>query len=594
VIRRLAAAFALVAAAVLSGPRADARQIPPSPAVAPPRLTPLVESGAHPGGIVRLALQVEVPPGLHVQSNTPRDPTLKALTLALDVPADAVILETVFPAPSDYRLEGSTDLLSVFEGQFAVGVRIKLSAAQPVGDLVIEGRLRYQACDDKVCFVPKTATVAWTVPVLPRSRALARRNTSVFDAIRFGTGSTPSVVPSGSPAPVTAANPTDATPPVASSGDPAAVLATLERFNVRSSNGGFIATADFLKWIKDSEAGVKDTGWFEGRGPLAILAIVFIGGLALNLTPCVLPMIPINLAIIGAGTQAGRRSRGLLLGATYGAAMALVYGVLGLVVILTAGSFGAINASPWFNVAIAVLFVFLGLAMFDIVTVDFSRFSSGIRFSESSRGTFFLAFAMGAIAALLAGACVAPVVIQVVLFASNLYARGTTIALALPFLLGVGMAIPWPIAGAGLAALPKPGKWMVRVKYVFGVFILGTAVYYGYLAYELFANRWVDPTSVSASVQEKLREGWHASLTEGLAVAERDRKPVFIDLWATWCKNCLVMDRTTLADPQVKSALERYVRVKQQAEDYEVSPVKELMSRARVVGLPAYVILEPK
>jgi cytochrome c biogenesis protein CcdA len=593
VIRRLAAAFALVAAAVLSGPRADARQIPPSPAVAPPRLTPLVESGVHAGGIVRLALQVEVPPGLHVQSNTPRDPSLKALTLALDVPADAVILETVFPAPSDYRLEGSTDLLSVFEGQFAVGVRLKLSAAQPVGDLVVEGRLRYQACDDKVCFVPKTATVAWTVPVLPRSKALARRNTSVFDAIRFGTGSTPSVVPA-SPAPVTAANPTDATPPVASPGDPAAVLATLERFNVRSSNGGFIATADFLKWIKDSEAGVKDTGWFEGRGPLAILAIVFIGGLALNLTPCVLPMIPINLAIIGAGTQAGRRSRGLLLGATYGAAMALVYGVLGLVVILTAGSFGAINASPWFNVAIAVLFVFLGLAMFDIVTVDFSRFSSGIRFSESSRGTFFLAFAMGAIAALLAGACVAPVVIQVVLFASNLYARGTTIALALPFLLGVGMAIPWPIAGAGLAALPKPGKWMVRVKYVFGVFILGTAVYYGYLAYELFANRWVDPTSVSASVQEKLREGWHASLTEGLAVAERDRKPVFIDLWATWCKNCLVMDRTTLADPQVKSALDKYVRVKQQAEDYEVSPVKELMSRARVVGLPAYVILEPK
>ena len=76
---------------------------------------------------------------------------------------------------------------------------------------------------------------------------------------------------------------------------------------------------------------------------------------------------------------------------------------------------------------------------------------------------------MGAVAALLAGACVAPVVIQVVLFSSNLYATGTTIALALPFFLGVGMAIPWPIAGAGLAALPKPGVWMVRVKQAFGV-----------------------------------------------------------------------------------------------------------------------------
>ena len=90
---------------------------------------------------------------------------------------------------------------------------------------------------------------------------------------------------------------------------------------------------------------------------------------------------------------------------------------------------------------------------------------------------------MGAVAALLAGACVAPVVIQVVVFSSNLYATGTTAALALPFLLGLGMAIPWPVAGAGIAALPKPGAWMVRIKQVFGVVILGTALYYGYEAY---------------------------------------------------------------------------------------------------------------
>ena len=92
---------------------------------------------------------------------------------------------------------------------------------------------------------------------------------------------------------------------------------------------------------------------------------------------------------------------------------------------------------------------------------------------------------MGGVAALLAGACVAPVVIQVVLFSSNLYAKGTTAALALPFFLGLGMALPWPIAGAGLAALPKPGAWMVRVKQALGVFILATAAYYGYEAYGL-------------------------------------------------------------------------------------------------------------
>src|SRR4029453_14579033 len=135
--------------------------------------------------------------------------------------------------------------------------------------------------------------------------------------------------------------------------------------------------------------------------------------------------------------------------------------------------FRTTHASPWFNLGIAILFVVLGLAMFDVLVIDFSRFSAGMG-TQANRGTFALAFTMGAVAALLAGAGVAPGGIQVVLFSSSLYAGGTSLALALPFVLGLGMAIPWPIAGAGLAALPKPGMWMVRVKQAFGVLILAT------------------------------------------------------------------------------------------------------------------------
>jgi thiol:disulfide interchange protein DsbD len=307
----------------------------------------------------------------------------------------------------------------------------------------------------------------------------------------------------------------------------------------------------------------------------------------------VLPMIPINLAIIGAGAQAQSRGRGFLLGSAYGAAMAVVYGILGLVVILTAGTFGTINSSPWFNLGIAVLFVVLGLAMFDLLLIDFSKYSTRLT-GSGSRGSVLLAFTMGAVAALLAGACVAPVVIQVVLFSSNLYATGTKIALALPFFLGIGMAIPWPIAGAGIAALPKPGMWMVRVKQAFGVFILATAAYYGYEAYSLFANRWVDPTAVASSVQEQLKAGWYSSLADGLAVAKRERKPVLIDMWATWCKNCLTMDRTTLASDEVKAALSGYVKIKYQAEDPDAQPAKDLLQRLSAAGLPAYAILKAK
>ena len=338
---------------------------------------------------------------------------------------------------------------------------------------------------------------------------------------------------------------------------------------------------------------MKQAGLFEGRGPLAILLIIFLRGLALNLTRCVLPMIPINLAIIGAGAQAGSRSRGFLLGARAAAPGPRVRSPR-LIVILTAGTFGTINSSPWFNAGIAVLFVVLGLAMFDVLLIDFSRFSSGFRTDERRRGTFLLAFSMGAVAALLAGACVAPVVIQVVLFSSNLYATGTTIALALPFCLGVGMAIPWPIAGASLASLPKPGVWMVRVKEAFGVLILGTAVYYGYLAYDLFSSRWVDASAVTSSVEEKLKEGWHASLAHGLTTATREQKPVLIDMWATWCKNCLTMDKTTLENADVTSALAGYVKIKFQAENPDEEPAKAVMQRFKAVGLPTYIILRPK
>jgi thiol:disulfide interchange protein len=156
------------------------------------------------------------------------------------------------------------------------------------------------------------------------------------------------------------------------------------------------------------------------------------------------------------------------------------------------------------------------------------------------------------------------------------------------------MAIPWPIAGAGLAKLPKPGMWMVRVKQAFGVFILATAAYYGYEAYSIMSNRWVDASAVTSSVEEQLKTGWHANLGEGLDLARREQKPVLIDMWATWCKNCLTMDKTTLKNEDVKAALDKYVRIKFQAEDPDQPPAKPLMQRFNAVGLPAYVILKPK
>jgi thioredoxin:protein disulfide reductase len=546
-------------------------------------VTPIsARTAVHAGDRVKLALKVSLPEGLHTQSNKPRDPTLIPTVLTIDAQPGVTVDEIVFPPSTDLKQAGLDQPLAVFEREFAIGVQAALAANVPAGGLVIPAHLRYQACDSNLCYAPSTADVQWTLHVVANTAPVdSTPSDPVFAQIAFGHGERPASPSAPAPAAAAAAAGSDG-------------IAQLDGFTTLGTTGGYIGSADFLKFVHDAEQGVKQRGMFEGRGPLAILLIVLIGGFALNLTPCVLPMVPINLAIIGAGAQAGSRARGFLLGSAYGGAMALVYGVLGLVVILTAGTFGTINASPWFNLGIAVLFVVLGLAMFDLILIDFSRFSSGFRTSESSRGTFLVAFTMGAVAALLAGACVAPVVIQVVLFSSNLYATGTTLALALPFCLGIGMALPWPVAGAGLASLPKPGMWMVRVKQAFGVLIIVTAAYYGYVAYDLFSSRWVDPSAVTSSVEAQLKEGWTPSLAAGLATARREQKPVLIDMWATWCKNCLTMDKTTLASADVKAALSGYVKVKYQAEQPDTSPAKDVMKRFDAVGLPTYVILRPK
>jgi thiol:disulfide interchange protein DsbD len=549
------------------------------------KLTPMAETSAlRAGTSVRLAMRVELSPELHVQSNTPSDPGFIATVLTLDPPAGVTVDELVYPAAKPLKQFGIPEPLSAYEHDFVIGVRVTLASTIEPGTLVIPARVRYQACNDRVCFRPITAVQPWVVQVVAKGAAVTAQHADVFKAIAFGKGIKPPVK-----APEEDAAPTPA--PVSASGDG---LAELDRFTVQHTTGGYLNESEFLKFISDAESGAPPKGLFDGRGPIAILVLVLVGGLALNLTPCVLPMIPINLAIIGAGARAGSRQRGFVLGASYGAAMAVVYGVLGLVVILTAGTFGTLNASPWFNAAIAVLFVFLGLAMFDVVVIDFSKFSSAFQPDGAKQGSVALAFTMGGVAALLAGACVAPVVIQVVLFASDMYAGGSRVALALPFALGIGMAIPWPIAGAGMAALPKPGMWMVRVKQVFGALILAMALYYGYLAYSLFDNRRVGEGEVSSSVAAMLASGWHSSLAVGLAEAERDGKPVLLDLWATWCKNCLTMDKTTLKAAAVTSALDGYVKIKVQAEDLEAEATQALMKRLDAVGLPAYAILRPR
>ena len=421
----------------------------------------------------------------------------------------------------------------------------------------LRGTIRFQACDNAMCLTPRTVSFTADSDGKLTTEPVKAASSLLSGDLQTGTS----------------------------------LMEQLDEFSVTGSRGGYLNVGKFSGFLSDPAGSERKTGGFEDKGIIVVILLILFGGIALNLTPCVLPMIPITLAVIGAGSQAKSRTRGMLVGGVYGLAMALTYGILGVLVVVSGTRFGVINSSPLFNIMIAVVFILMALAMFDIIQVDFTRFRKGGT-GEGERGKLLTAFLMGIVASLLAGACVAPVVISVVLYAGTLYSQGNPAGLMLPFLLGTGMALPWPFAGAGLTFLPKPGKWMVWIKYIFGVFILAMALYYGYTGVHLSRESRIPVAASTGETESSLP--WFDSLEEGLQTATEENKPVFIDFWATWCKNCKAMDATTFRDPAVRKLLEGYILVKYQAEQPDEPATRALLDRFGIVGLPTYVILTAK
>lgn len=543
--------------------------------------------GVPAGATARMAVLVTIPEGWHINAHKPREDYL--IPTELDIlPAEGFAVgPRVYPEPSEHALQGAETPLLVYSGTFPIGFTIHAAASLAPGRYVLKAALQYQACNDTQCWMPTSLDIEMPVEVLSPDAVPAVLRPDLFASIPFEKAH--ETAPAEPPAPG---------PEPASDADLSQWEGLAEGFRVTGRNSGYMSARAFLQWLDDVEWGKASSSLnrFAGVNVWLIAVMTLLGGLALNLTPCVLPLIPINLAVIGAGAQAQSRRRGFLLGAAYGAAIALVYGLLGVVAATLGTAFGAVNASPWFNFAVAIVFGVMVLALFDVINIDFSGYRAGIQARKKPGGSFVAAFLMGGIAALLAGACVGPVVISVVLFAQDLYAKGVYIGLGLPFLLGLGMALPWPFAGAGVALLPKPGAWMVRVKQIMGAMIFLLAAYYAYEGVRLFNDRYlVDEDAVRAGVAELDADGWTHSLVAGLERARIEQKPIFIDFWATWCKNCLTMNQTTFKNPEVQERLSAYVKVKFQAQFLDRSPTKEIMEQFGVggLGLPVYVIAQP-
>lgn len=221
------------------------------------------------------------------------------------------------------------------------------------------------------------------------------------------------------------------------------------------------------------------------RQPLLAAVTMFGAGVATSLTPCVYPMIPITVGLLG-GTagQATPRRRIVALTLCYVVGLALFYALLGLIAGLTSSLFGTVASSPWARGAIALLLLFFGLAMLDVFPINAPRglttWAAGVR-----GGSLPAAFLLGTTSGIVAAPCGAPAFGVVLTWVAT--TGSPLLGFIYLFVFALGMSLLLAAVGifsGTLAVLPRAGVWMVWIKRVAGVLMIVMAGYYGYLIWE--------------------------------------------------------------------------------------------------------------
>lgn len=213
--------------------------------------------------------------------------------------------------------------------------------------------------------------------------------------------------------------------------------------------------------------------------PLLALGAMFGAGVLTSLTPCVYPMIPITAAVIGGTAREDQtRFRTVTLTLTYAVGLATLYALLGALAGLTGQIFGTVSASPWARLAIGNLLLLFALAMLDVLPVPVPRRLLE-RAARTQGGSYGAVFVMGAMSGVVAAPCGAPAFAVALTWVAATQAGLMGFAYLFVFSLGMtALLVAIGVFSGSLALLPRSGAWMVWVKRVAAVIMIGMAEYY--------------------------------------------------------------------------------------------------------------------
>jgi len=361
----------------------------------------------------------------------------------------------------------------------------------------------------------------------------------------------------------------------------------------------------------------------QNKGFWANIALFFVAGLGLALTPCVFPMIPILSGIIAGQGHRASRGRSLALSIMYVLGMAVTYAVAGVIAGLSGTLLSSLMQDAWVLSAFAFIFVILAFSMFGFYQLQLpsslqSKLSEEAGHFANGRGPGL--FIMGSLSALIVGPCVAAPLAGALLYigqTGNAVLGGTAL-----FALALGMGAP--LIAVGLSAgtlLPRAGPWMQAVNRIFGVVLLAIALWLvspllppslvmvGWAALFIIPAAFLhalDPLPPASKPAQRLMKGlgilllltgaallagalsgsrnpWQplaglfgnqqntpnplpfervSSLPELETRLQKANKAVMLDFYADWCADCQRIERETFADAKVRAKLSGFLLLK--------------------------------